>query len=115
LDTYGLFEVFSNIPHHLEHKNTEPEQNEDLVIPLALGLSDNSATIKTLLEKEIQLNSLVEDSIISISHFISPKILLFIFKLLKKLIFHLRLKIPPDCFGQLYTTFSLPRILVGVG
>ncbi|KAA1111953.1 hypothetical protein PGT21_017046 [Puccinia graminis f. sp. tritici] len=38
LDAYGLFEVFNKIPQHLEHKTTEPEENEEtLVIPPALG------------------------------------------------------------------------------
>ncbi|KAA1138734.1 hypothetical protein PGTUg99_035657 [Puccinia graminis f. sp. tritici] len=110
LDAYGLFEVFNKIPQHLEHKTTEPEENEEtLVIPPALGPSHNSTTIKTILETEIQLNSVVEDSIISLSHS------LFRFQLFNKLIFQLLLKIPPDCFGQLYTTFNIPRILVGVG
>ncbi|KAA1092458.1 hypothetical protein PGT21_003614 [Puccinia graminis f. sp. tritici] len=37
LDAYGLFEVFNEIPQHLEHKTTEPEENEEtLVIPPAL-------------------------------------------------------------------------------
>ncbi|KAA1108300.1 hypothetical protein PGT21_007218 [Puccinia graminis f. sp. tritici] len=110
LDAYGLFEVFNKIPQHLEHKTTEPEENEEtLVIPPALGPSHNSTTIKTILETEIQLDSVVEDSIISLSHS------LFRFQLFNKLIFQLLLKIPPDCFGQLYTTFNIPRILVGVG
>ncbi|KAA1085690.1 hypothetical protein PGT21_015410 [Puccinia graminis f. sp. tritici] len=116
LDTYGLFEVFNKIPQHLEHKTTEPEENEETsVIMPALGPSHNSTTIKTILETEIQLNSVVEDSIISLSHFISPNISLFRFQLFNKLIFQLLLNIPPDCFGKLYTTFNIPRILVGVG
>ncbi|KAA1078430.1 hypothetical protein PGT21_034993 [Puccinia graminis f. sp. tritici] len=62
LDAYGLFEVFNKIPQHLEHKTTEPEENEEtLVIPPALGPSHNSTTIKTILETEIQLDSVVED------------------------------------------------------
>ncbi|KAA1075273.1 hypothetical protein PGT21_032619 [Puccinia graminis f. sp. tritici] len=114
LDAYGLFEVFNKIPQHLEHKTTEPEEKEEtFVIPPALSPSHSSTTIKNILETEIQLNSVVEDSIISLSHFISPNILLFRFQLLKELIFQILLKIPPDRFGQLYTTFKLQRILVG--
>ncbi|KAA1097930.1 hypothetical protein PGT21_024093 [Puccinia graminis f. sp. tritici] len=118
LDAYGLFEVFNKIPQHLGHNTTEPEENEEtFVLPPALGLSDNSTTIKNLLEKVIQLNSLVEleDSIISLYHFRAPKILLFRFQLLEEIILQLLLKIPPDRFGQLYTAFHIPRIVVGVG
>ncbi|KAA1106609.1 hypothetical protein PGT21_036568 [Puccinia graminis f. sp. tritici] len=116
LDAYGLFEVFNKIPQHLEHKTTESEENEETSVILpALGPSHNSTTIKTILETEIKLDSVVEDSIISLSHFISPNISLFRFQLFNKLIFQLLLKIPPDRFGQLYTTFNIPRILVGVG
>jgi hypothetical protein len=116
LDAYKLFEVFNKIPQHLEHETTEPEENEETFVILpALGPSHSSTTIETILETEIQTNSVVEDSIISLSHFISPNILLFRFQLLKELIFQLLLKIPPDRFGQLYTTFNLQRILVGVG
>ncbi|KAA1104261.1 hypothetical protein PGT21_016861 [Puccinia graminis f. sp. tritici] len=116
LDVYGLFEVFNKIPQHLEHKTIEPEENEETSVILpALGLSHNSTTIKTILETEIKLDSVVEDSIISLSHFISPNISLFRFHLFNELIFQLLLKIPPDRFGQMYTTFKIPRILVGVG
>ncbi|OAV90344.1 hypothetical protein PTTG_10429, partial [Puccinia triticina 1-1 BBBD Race 1] len=38
-----------------------------------------------------------------------------LFYLLKKLLFQLPLKIPPDRFGQLHTTFSRSGILVGIG
>ncbi|KAA1088568.1 hypothetical protein PGT21_000583 [Puccinia graminis f. sp. tritici] len=118
LDAYRLFENLNKIAQHLGHNTTEPEENEEtFVLPPALGLSDNSTTIKNLLEKVIQLNSLVEleDSIISLSHFRAPKILLFRFQLLKELSLELLLKIPPDRFGQPYTDFHIPRILVGVG
>ncbi|KAA1107696.1 hypothetical protein PGT21_022603 [Puccinia graminis f. sp. tritici] len=118
LDAYRLFENFNKIPKHLGHNTTEPEENEETFVLLpALVLPDNSTTIKNLLEKVIQLNSLVEleDSIISLSHFGAPKILLFRFQLLKEIILQLLLKIPPDRFGQPYTAFHIPRIVVGVG
>ncbi|KAA1109478.1 hypothetical protein PGTUg99_007397 [Puccinia graminis f. sp. tritici] len=38
LDAYGLFEVFSNIPQHLERKTTEPEENVNLeAIKVGIG------------------------------------------------------------------------------
>ncbi|OAV87599.1 hypothetical protein PTTG_29371, partial [Puccinia triticina 1-1 BBBD Race 1] len=69
-----------------------------------------------LQEYNLQTKEELEESTKNLSQLQSHKNQsLHLFYLLKKLLFHLPMKIPPDRLGHLQITFNRPQLLVGIG